>query len=131
MTPTIETDRLILRAWRDADIEPWVAMGADPRVMEFFPSLSTREEAEATAARMRAALERDGYGWWVAEHKDDRSFIGVIAVTDVAYEAHFTPATEIGWRLRPQYWGRGLATEGARALLRSRSKISAAPKSSP
>jgi ribosomal-protein-alanine N-acetyltransferase len=111
------TERLILRPWRDADIEPWVAMGADPRVMEFFPSLSTREQAEASAARMRAALERDGYGWWVAEHKPDGDFAGVIALMEVPFEAHFTPATEIGWRLRPEYWGRGLATEGARAAL--------------
>jgi RimJ/RimL family protein N-acetyltransferase len=118
MAPTLETPRLILRSWRDSDIEPWVAMGADPRVMEFFPSPSTREKAESQAARMRDALERDGYGWWVAEHKVDSSFAGVIELMEVPYEAHFTPATEIGWRLRPEYWGRGLATEGARVALR-------------
>ena len=68
MAPTIEAARLVLRPWRDADVEPWVAMGADPRVMEFFASLPTREQSERSAARMRTGLERDGYGWWVAEH---------------------------------------------------------------
>ncbi len=113
----METARLLLRPWREADIESWLAMGADPRVMEFFPSLATREQAERSAARMRAALERDGYGWWVAENKENRGFAGVIVLMDVPFEAHFTPAMEIGWRLRPEYWGRGLATEGARAAL--------------
>jgi len=117
MAPTIEAARLVLRPWRDADVEPWVAMGADPRVMEFFASLPTREQSERSAARMRTGLERDGYGWWVAEHKEDQAFAGVIALMDVPFEAHFTPALEIGWRLAPTYWGRGLATEGARAAL--------------
>ncbi len=114
---TIETARLALRPWRDADVEPWVSMGEDPRVMEFFASPPTREQSLRSAARLRAGLERDGYGWWVAEHKEDRAFAGVIVLIDVPFEAHFTPAMEIGWRLMPAYWGRGLATEGARAAL--------------
>jgi RimJ/RimL family protein N-acetyltransferase len=56
-------------------------------------------------------------GWWVAEQKLDCSLAGVIELMEVPYEAHFTPATEIGWRLRPEYWGCGLATEGARSAL--------------
>ncbi len=113
----IETPRLVLRSWRDADLEPWYAMNADPRVMEFFPSLYTREDAERTMAKMREYLERDGYGWWVLERKEDASFAGVIALQTVPFEAPFTPATEVGWRLAHAYWGSGYATEGARAAL--------------
>lgn len=115
--PTLETPRLLLRPWRDTDLEPWFALNADPRVMEFFPALYTRAEAERTMTLMREYLERDGYGWWVLERKDGASFAGVIALQDVPFSAAFTPATEVGWRLAHAYWGSGYATEGARAAL--------------
>lgn len=115
---TLETDRLILRGWRDADIEPWVAMGADPRVMEFFPGTYDRTKAESIAALIRAALETSGYGWWVVEPKVGPVFAGVIALQDVPFDAHFTPAIEVGWRLPFDHWGKGYATEGATAALK-------------
>jgi RimJ/RimL family protein N-acetyltransferase len=117
MAPRIETARLVLRPWRDEDVEHWVTMSADPRVMEFFPSVSERSEAESMAARLRDRLERDGYGWWVAEVKGGPPFAGVITLQDVPFEMHFTPALEVGWRLVHDQWGCGYATEGARAAL--------------
>ena len=115
--PTIETCRLILRGWRDSDIEPWVAMNADPRVMEFFPHLYDRAMAENFAALARADLDRDGFGWWVVEEKNGSLFVGVISLQAVQFESHFTPANEIGWRFVFDKWGRGYATEGATAAL--------------
>lgn len=115
--PTLETERLILRPWRDEDIPHWVAMHADPRVMEFFPSTYTEEEAKQVAARLRSQHERENYGWWIAEVKDGNRFVGTIALQKVPFEAHFTPAYEIGWRLPFEAWGNGYATEGARAVL--------------
>ena len=116
--PTIETSRLLLRPWRDSDLDPWAAMGADPRVMRYFASTVERERCDAQAARMRERLERRGYGWWVAEVKGGAPFAGVMALQEVPFEAAFAPAFEIGWRLGVEQWGNGYATEAAAALLR-------------
>jgi RimJ/RimL family protein N-acetyltransferase len=115
--PTLETPRLILRSWRDSDIDPWVELSADPRVMEHFPSTYSRSQSEASLIRMRERLERDGYGWWPIEVKGGASFVGVIVLQEIPFVSHFTPAMEVGWWLAYDHWGNGYATEGARAAL--------------
>jgi ribosomal-protein-alanine N-acetyltransferase len=115
--PVIETPRLRLRNWRDEDLQPWFEMGADPRVMEFFPSVYDRERSDSIAASVRQRNEVNPYGWWVIEEKDGEPFAGVMQLADVPFEAHFTPVHEIGWRLPAKFWGRGYATEAARAIL--------------
>jgi ribosomal-protein-alanine N-acetyltransferase len=113
----LESERLLLRHWRDADVGPWVAMCADPRVMEFLPPY--REgQAEAVAARARERLAENGYGWWALEVKGVAPFAGVISLQMVPFEAAFTPALEVGWRLAYEHWGQGYATEGAALALR-------------
>ena len=114
----IETERLLLRPWRDSDLEPFAALNADARVMEHFPSISSREESRALMARIREHFDRDGYGFWAVELKRGDPFIGFVGLGRVSFEAHFTPAVEIGWRLAHGSWGRGYASEGARASLR-------------
>jgi RimJ/RimL family protein N-acetyltransferase len=106
----IETPRLILRPWRDADRDPFARMNADPRVMEFFPACLSREESDALFDRARLSV-------LAAELRDTGEFIGFIGLSVPTFEAHFTPCVEIGWRLAAEHWGRGLATEGARAVL--------------
>jgi 3-dehydroquinate dehydratase / shikimate dehydrogenase len=108
---------LLLREWRDADVEPWAKMNGDSRVMEFFPRSYTREESQSMASAIRRGLERLGYGWWAVQVRDGPSFAGVICLQEVPFQAHFTPAREIGWRLAFETWGKGYATEGARAAL--------------
>ncbi len=113
----LETPRLVLRDWCDADVEPWSRMSADPRMMEFFPETYDRARSESSAAAMRAQLEADGYGWWAVEVKGGPAFAGIIALQLVPAEMPFAPAMEVGWRLAFEVWGHGLATEGARAAL--------------
>jgi RimJ/RimL family protein N-acetyltransferase len=114
---TLETPRLVLRSWRDSDIDPWVEMSADPRVMEHFPNTYTRAQSEASLIRMRERLEREGHGWWPIEVKGGTSFAGVIVLQEIPFDSHFTPAMEVGWWLAYDHWGKGYATEGARAAL--------------
>jgi len=111
----VRTERLLLREWRDDDLEPWVAMGRDPEVMRFFPSLVERDRAVEAMTRIRAHHAREGFGFWAVELGG--TFVGFCGIGRVPFEAHFTPAVEIGWRLARSCWGHGYATEAARAAL--------------
>ncbi len=113
----LRTERLLLRPWRDEDLAPFAALNADPAVREHFPSILSRGESDAAARRIRAEMERDGYGSWAVELPGEAPFVGVVGLSVPGFEAAFTPCVEIGWRLARDVWGRGLATEGARAAL--------------
>ncbi len=114
---TLTTARLVLRPWRDEDLEPFAALNADPVVTRFFPRTLDRGASDAMATRIRARLEENGYGLWAAEVPGVAPFIGFIGLQWVPFETAFTPALEVGWRLAQQYWGRGYAPEGAAAAL--------------
>jgi RimJ/RimL family protein N-acetyltransferase len=111
----IRTQRLRLRRWMAADREPFAALNADPRVVEYFPSMLSREESDAMVARIEAHFEQHGFGLWAVEITDGARFAGCIGISVPTFEAHFTPCVEIGWRLAHEFWGRGYATEGALA----------------
>ena len=113
----IETQRLRLRNWRDADLAPFARLNADPRVMEFFPRALDRTESDALVARERTRIDAKGYGLYAAEVKASGVLIGFIGLADVTFAAQFAPAVEIGWRLSRVSWGSGYASEGARAVL--------------
>ena len=115
--PTIATPRLLLRPWRDCDLPAYAALNADPRVMEFFPAPFTREQSDASAARIRAHFERHGFGKWAVEVPGVAPFIGAVGLAIPDYDLPFNPCVEIGWRLAAEHWGRGYATEAARAAL--------------
>ncbi len=112
----IVTSRLMLREWTDADAEPFAALNSDPRVMEFFSRPLDRAESDAFLARNQARIDADGYGLYAVEVKDDGRFVGYVGLARPTFEAHFTPAIEIGWRLARDAWGQGYATEAARAV---------------
>jgi ribosomal-protein-alanine N-acetyltransferase len=112
----METERLILRRWREADREPFACMNCDLAVMEYFPALLTRVESDALAGRAEAHFAAHGYGPWATELRATGEFIGFIGLSIPRFEAHFTPCVEIGWRLAAGHWGKGLATEGAQSV---------------
>jgi RimJ/RimL family protein N-acetyltransferase len=114
---TLETERLLLRQWREADKEPFFRMNANPRVMEYFVSTLTREESDRMVSRIESGFSLRGYGLWAVEHKSSHDFMGFIGLNHTDFPSDFTPCTEIGWRLDERFWGRGYATEGARRCL--------------
>lgn len=116
--PVLATERLILRRWRPSDREPFAAMNADPRVMEFFPQSLSRPESDASADRIEAHFTRHGFGLYAVERRGGPAFIGFIGLSVPNFDAPFMPCVEIGWRLASRQWGQGLATEGAREVVR-------------
>ena len=151
----LETERLVLRGWRESDVEPWIAMNADPDVRRYFPGLLSAEESVEAATRYQQTIATHGFGLYAVECRghlpvlprgesetntdrslpEDRAgfdphvvflepgtFLGFIGLTPmngaVPSLADGTAIEwEIGWRLRSEAWGQGLATEGAAAVL--------------
>lgn len=117
---TLRTERLILRPWTDGDFAPFAAMSADPEVMEHFPSTLTRAASDNVAAILKSDLEIMGYGFWALEVPGIAPFIGFTGIRPVTFDAPFAPPppariVEIGWRLARDHWGKGYASEAARA----------------
>ena len=114
---TLQTARLTLRAWRDSDLAPFARLNADPRVMRHFAAPLSPADSDALAQRCREHVEQQGWGVWAVEIAGVTPFAGFIGLSRPRFDAHFTPCTEVGWRLAPEFWGHGYATEGARAVL--------------
>ena len=113
----IETARLILRPWRTSDLPLFAEQNADPVVMRFLGGVLTREESDAYVRRAERHLAETGFCKWAVEAPGVAPLIGAVGLTRVAFEASFTPAVEVAWRLRRRHWGRGYATEAARAAV--------------
>ncbi|MDQ5940511.1 MAG: hypothetical protein QG632_237 [Candidatus Dependentiae bacterium] len=114
----LETERLILRTWREADIEPYLAINQDPKVFEWGLGIPmARERVETFIADMNKGFATDRFSAFAVEEKSSGNLIGYVGLCRVPWESHFTPAIEIGWRLASSSWGKGYATEAARAVL--------------
>ncbi|MGV3525416.1 MAG: GNAT family N-acetyltransferase [Candidatus Sericytochromatia bacterium] len=113
----LHTARLRLRNWRESDFEPFAEMCADPEVMRFFPAVLSRAESLEMAQKIKSLLEARGWGWWAVEIPGVTDFAGFVGLHIPKDSLPFSPCVEIGWRLAQAHWGRGYATEAARAAL--------------
>lgn len=117
----LRTERLLLRRWRPEDRVPFAAMNADSEVMEHFPAALTRAESDAFVDRIEAGFAAHGFGLWALEVAPPGElageFIGFTGLSVPSFEARFTPAVEVGWRLARPAWGHGYASEAARRAL--------------
>jgi len=116
--PELRGERVLLRGWREDDLEPFAALNSDPRVMAHYPALLTRAESDAfVLERAVPAFAERGYGPWAVEVPGVAPFIGYVGLLAPTFEASFTPCVEIGWRLAFPAWGHGYATEAARLAI--------------
>lgn len=113
----LRTPRLVLRSWRESDLAPFAELNADPRVMQHFPSVLTRAESDAMVTRLNDAITKRGFGFWAVEVQASEELIGFVGLSVPSFEAPFMPCVEIGWRIAFRHWGKGFASEGARASL--------------
>jgi RimJ/RimL family protein N-acetyltransferase len=111
------TARLFLRRWRETDHAPFAALNADPLVMEYFPDRLNRAESDDLIAKIEAGFATRGYGLWALEVRATGEFVGFTGLAVPSFNAHFTPAVEVGWRLARSAWGKGYATEAGLASI--------------
>ena len=104
--PILTTDRLVLRPWRESDLEPFAALNADPAVMEYFAKPLDRSESDLMVTRIMDHFDSHGFGFWAVEAPKVAELVGMIGLAIPRFETHFTPCVEIGWRLARRIGGR-------------------------
>ncbi len=114
----ITTDRLVLRQWQDDDLEPYVAMMADPEVGYWLGGTQSREDALTAIDRRRHRIAESGFGMLAVERQADRAFLGCAGLDRLAEDVPIASGVEIGWRFQRSAWGLGYASEAAAAILR-------------
>lgn len=116
--PARVTERLVLRPWEERDRAPLAALNGDPQVMAHFPAPLDRAASDAMFDRVRLHAQQQGFGVFAVEDRRSGDFVGMMGLGIPPWEAHFTPAVEIGWRFARRHWGQGLAFEAAASTLR-------------
>ena len=116
---TLSTDRILLRPWKDSDYEPFYEMSSASQVYEFLPPFPDKTSCDAFVDTWREDFSRRGWGFWALEHRESGAFIGTSGMHEPGPEFGVGRAcVEIGWRLAPAFWGKGFASEAARAVMR-------------
>lgn len=113
-----ETERLIFRDWKKEDEHKFVEMNNDSDVMKFFPKKLNESESLELLTKIKSNFEKNGFGLYAVESKEKNDFVGFLGFNIAEFESDFTPCIEIGWRFRKEFWGEGLATEGASKCLK-------------
>ena len=111
------SERLGFRNWNLTDIDKMHEINSDPKVLEFFPNIPSKEQTEAFIARMKIQFENKGFCYFAVDQLENNEFIGFIGLLEQTYPADFTPCIDIGWRLKSSEWNQGFATEGAKRCL--------------
>ena len=112
----LETPHLVLRVWTDADRAPFAAINADPDVMRYFPAPLSAQQSDALLDSIQTRFAQNGFGLWAVQVKAGKPFIGFTGLTPLSPLVPY-PGIEVGWRLARSAWGRGYATEAARASI--------------
>ena len=107
------SERLGFRNWELTDIDEMCKINSDEKVMEFFPSVSTKQQTTEFVERMKNQFADKGFCYFAVDKLKDNEFIGFIGLSEQTYEAEFTPCVDIGWRLKSSEWNKGFASEGA------------------
>ncbi len=110
-----KSKRLGFRNWKKEDLNDFAEINSDIDVMEHFPKVLTQQETAEFIERLQLHYEEKGYNYFATEILDTGELIGFIGLAFQEYETEFTPATDIGWRLKKSAWGKGYATEGAKS----------------
>lgn len=119
-TPRIilETERLLIRSWVEADRDLFREINADPKVMEYFPFRRSHAESDALLDKLNSSIRETGLGFYALELKETAEPIGFCGLSLANMPEIFPKETvEIGWRLATRFWGKGYVTEAAGALL--------------
>lgn len=114
----LKTDRLLLRQWKPEDYPIFSEINADPEVMKYYPRTLNSSESNALARKLETLISEQSWGFWAVELAREKQFIGFVGLNEPKYELPVNPCIEIGWRLAKEYWGKGYATEAARAALK-------------
>jgi len=114
-----QTERLLLRPWRDDDLPAFAEMNADPEVMRYFLQPLSREESRIYLETFRQRMAQNKFGFWAVEERSSGELAGFVGLNRPGYRLPFSPCVEVGWRLRKAFWGKGYAPEAAAAALRA------------
>ena len=112
-----KSKRLGFRNWRNKDLEEFLKLNSDKLVMEHFPNTLSVNEVENLIDRLKNQFEENGFTYYATEILETKEFIGMIGLASQTYESNFTPAVDIGWRLKRSAWGKGYATEGGKRCI--------------
>ena len=117
MNKYLETDRVILRDWTEADLEDFARINSDPLIMEFYPDRLDEKATKHLVKHFQSHIDKNGYGFFAVESKEDGRFMGFSGLAKVPTDMPFSPAVELAWRLDYDYWGKAYASEIAQALM--------------
>lgn len=112
------SERIGFRNWRSEDLEEFAALNLDKKVMEHFPNTLSQKEVKDLIKKLKSHYVENGFTYYAVDILETQEFIGMIGLAFQKYETEFTPAIDIGWRLKKTAWGKGYATEGARRCVK-------------